>query len=100
PDADGDGVTDAADNCPATPNQGQEDVDGDGLGDRCDNCAAIANADQNPNDACGLLVIAGMRIVIGKTRGEDSITVKGRFDAAVASAMSDVAGHALTMTLG
>lgn len=100
PDGDGDGVADATDNCPATPNQGQEDVDGDGLGDLCDNCAAIANADQNPNDACGLLMISGMRIVIGKSRGEDSITVKGRFDSAVASALSEVAGHALTMTLG
>ena len=100
PDADGDGVPDATDDCPAIPNPGQEDVDGDGLGDLCDNCVAVANPDQNPADACGLLVISGMRIAISKTRGEDSITVKGRFDAAVASAMSDVAGHPLTMTLG
>jgi hypothetical protein len=100
PDADGDGVSDAADNCPAVPNQGQEDLDDDGLGDVCDNCAAVANADQDPADACGLLMISRMRIAIGKTRGEDSITLKGRFDAALASAMSDVAGHPLAMTLG
>src|SRR5262249_44271417 len=99
PDADGDGVPDAIDDCPAIPNPGQEDVDGDGLGDLCDNCIAVANPDQNPADACGLLVISGLRIAIGKTNGEDSISVKGRFDAAIASAMSDVAGHPLTMAL-
>lgn len=35
-DADGDGVPDGSDNCPATPNPDQRDGDGDGLGDACD----------------------------------------------------------------
>ncbi|KAA3608752.1 MAG: hypothetical protein DWQ01_11630 [Planctomycetota bacterium] len=35
-DSDGDGWPDSCDNCPATPNPGQEDTDGDGLGDACD----------------------------------------------------------------
>lgn len=34
PDADGDGVFDACDNC-ELPNSGQEDCDGDGIGDAC-----------------------------------------------------------------
>ena len=35
PDADGDGVTDSFDNCPATANSDQLDSDGDGIGDAC-----------------------------------------------------------------
>jgi dipeptidyl aminopeptidase/acylaminoacyl peptidase len=36
PDRDGDGVIDAADNCPGVPNTAQTDADGDGAGDVCD----------------------------------------------------------------
>jgi hypothetical protein len=35
-DSDGDGITNAADNCPNTANANQWDYDGDGLGDACD----------------------------------------------------------------
>ncbi|MHB8632364.1 MAG: PKD domain-containing protein [Thermoplasmatota archaeon] len=35
-DRDHDGVSDAADNCPSTPNPDQADADGDGIGDACD----------------------------------------------------------------
>ncbi|MBP7450747.1 MAG: putative metal-binding motif-containing protein [Flavobacteriales bacterium] len=37
-DSDGDGVDDAVDNCPTTPNADQDDTDGDGVGDACDGC--------------------------------------------------------------
>ena len=53
PDGDGDGTSDAFDNCPATPNPGQEDADGDGAGDACDNCP-IPNPDQVDDDENGI----------------------------------------------
>jgi len=36
PDADNDGIPDAEDNCPQTPNPDQKDSDGDKIGDACD----------------------------------------------------------------
>jgi hypothetical protein len=53
-DADGDGVADALDNCPQTPNADQADQDGDGVGDVCDNCRLTVNADQRDNDGDGV----------------------------------------------
>jgi hypothetical protein len=63
PDGDGDGVPNAADNCPNDANADQADTDGDGIGDVCepdgdedgiaddlDNCPAVANADQIDTD--------------------------------------------------
>jgi len=49
-DADMDLIADAADNCPAAANPGQEDGDGDTVGDACDNCLVVANADQRNTD--------------------------------------------------
>lgn len=45
-DPDGDGILNAADNCPRRINLDQHDEDGDGLGDVCDNCPTISNVDQ------------------------------------------------------
>jgi hypothetical protein len=52
-DLDADGVTDDVDNCPATPNAGQQDRDRDGVGDLCDNCVMKSNADQADSDQDG-----------------------------------------------
>ena len=53
-DSDGDGVPDAADNCPATHNVDQKDRDHDGRGDICDNCRPIANEGQEDDDGDGI----------------------------------------------
>lgn len=53
PDADGDGIEDGADNCPADANPDQSDADGDADGDACDRCVAVVNADQLDTDADG-----------------------------------------------
>jgi len=52
-DADSDGIPDATDNCPTTPNLDQLDTDTDGVGDACDNCTLISNADQLDTNSDG-----------------------------------------------
>jgi alpha-tubulin suppressor-like RCC1 family protein len=53
PDTDGDGVPDADDNCPNTPNPGQANSDPDAYGDACDNCPGESNTDQADSDGDG-----------------------------------------------
>ena len=52
-DTDGDGVLDAADNCPTDPNPDQEDLDGDGIGDACDSCPQDPDNDADSDGICG-----------------------------------------------
>jgi hypothetical protein len=54
PDADGDGIADAADACPRVADPTQLDGDGDGVGDACDVCATVADPAQADRDGDGV----------------------------------------------
>jgi hypothetical protein len=63
-DADADGVEDAEDDCPTTPNAAQTDTDGDGLGDLCDLCPVVPGED----DACQPVLVSALKATVGKRR--------------------------------
>ena len=53
-DGDNDRVGDACDNCPEEPNFSQADADNDGYGDLCDNCPGAFNPNQRDSDNNGV----------------------------------------------
>jgi hypothetical protein len=53
-DLDEDGVPNAEDNCPSTPNPGQEDDDLDRVGDVCDQCPTVSDPEQPDADDDGV----------------------------------------------
>lgn len=53
-DADGDGIGDSQDNCPATANSNQLDSDGDGIGDACDQCPDTSRGSVVTGDGCSV----------------------------------------------
>lgn len=68
-DTDGDGIADAADNCPAVANPDQRDTDGDGIGDVCD---------ETPGNTCAEVEAEGdVRLATGKARFEVEAEYEG-----------------------
>jgi hypothetical protein len=54
PDADGDGISDRADNCPKAPSADQSDADLDAVGDACDTCAETLPGDLVLRNGCSI----------------------------------------------
>ena len=84
PDADGDGVVDADDNCPAVRNASQGDADHDGRGDSCDNCLLDPNPSQRDSNrdgfgnACDPDIDNNLEIDIGDLNRIDQASEKRR----------------------
>jgi hypothetical protein len=69
-DFDGDGVANAADNCPTIGNADQTDTDGDGVGDACDNCQNVSNP-RVPGGVTSFLATNPWATLTGGQRDDD-----------------------------
>lgn len=85
-DSDGDGIADAVDNCPGTPNPDQANGDDDGFGDACDNCPLVSNPGQEDTpqpdglgDACTAHYAEALVVEGGTKNAGDSILVTATF---------------------
>ncbi|RMG49064.1 MAG: hypothetical protein D6718_00410 [Acidobacteria bacterium] len=87
-DADGDGIGDTADNCPALANPDQIDADGDGHGAVCDCDDASPDVWSVPGEVAGLTLAR-------RTGGEVELDWVSQRDAAGPSTRYDVAGGPL-----
>jgi hypothetical protein len=76
PDADGDGVPDGSDNCPAVFNPNQADCDGDGQGDACES-DPDANGNGVPDICETALVLSEIRIDMPGSDCNEYIEIRG-----------------------
>jgi hypothetical protein len=89
PDADGDGIPDATDNCPQAANTNQADGDQDGIGDACDNFQPTASAGGPYSGAEGSSIVfagtAGDATPTGLLSSSWSFSDGGAVDGIIAS---------------
>lgn len=88
-DADGNGVPDAQDNCPTTPNQDQTDTDGDGVGDACEkNDVGIVRTQMLAVDR-GINPVTSVPFVLRGDTIAYTITATNFFEEAITLMISD-----------